>query len=382
MEAIRLGDANIFLKGIVEQRYYDPETGNIIGFDNVATDGAIETSVNLQEITGGDGNPVVGIIPDSTRMTGSYTSAAFSLETRKLITGGKLHYGGVAPVCETITVAQGQTTLTVSRNPVKHYAQPMGDTTAWCYVKPVGVANYMGTNYGVNMNTKVVNFTAVAGQTYEVFYWVQNASAEVLELPDMFNPEVVTIEQKYGVYSKQNNAVSNGSRIGYLYVIVPRASLTGNAGISANQTTNATTDGSWMALSPDQNYMTCEDCGSSTKTFAYYIFVPCGNDTISVDDLAVIGSGVSVVVGNTAQIPVKYVMPDGSLQQPVYTELTYAIGGTTATSDVPASNATATVNASGQVQGVAEGTTQVTITLNKADGKTLTAICNVTVTAQ
>ena len=100
MEAIRLGDANIFLKGIVEQRYYDPETGNIIGFDNVATDGAIETSVNLQEITGGDGNPVVGIIPDSTRMTGSYTSAAFSLETRKLITGGKLHYGGVAPVCE------------------------------------------------------------------------------------------------------------------------------------------------------------------------------------------------------------------------------------------------------------------------------------------
>jgi hypothetical protein len=369
MEAIRLGDANIFLKGIVEQRYYDPETGNIIGFDNVATDGAIETSVNLQEITGGDGNPVVGIIPDSTRMTGSYTSAAFSLETRKLITGGKLHYGGIAPVCETI-VASG-VELTVTGNPVKHYAQPMGDTTAWCYVKPVGAANYMGTNYGVDTSTKkVVNFTAVSGQSYEVFYWVQNASAEVLELPDMFNPEVVTIEQKYGVYSKQNNAVSNGSRIGYLYVIVPRASLTGNAGVSANQTTNATTDGSWMALSPDQNYMTCEDCGSSTKTFAYYIFVPCGNSTIAVENLAVVGGGVSVKEGGTAQIPVKYIMPDGSTVQPVYTDLTYSTG----------TQATATVNTSGQVTGVTAGTTQVTITLTKADGTALTAICNVVVT--
>lgn len=378
MDAIRLGDANTFLKGIVEQIYYDPTTGNIIGYDNVATDGAIETEVNLQEITGGFGNPVVGVIPDSTRMTGSYTSAAFSVHTRKLITGGNLHYGGVTPVCEVVTASS--TVLTVSKIPAKHYAQPVADEKAWCYVKPVGAAGYLGTNYGVDMTTKQVAYTAVAGQSYEVFYFVENSSAQVLELPDMFNPSVVTISQKYGVYAKQNSTVSHGTLQGYLYVVIPRAILNGSAGISANQTDAATTDGSWMALSPDQNSLVCEDCANSTKTFAYYIYVPCGGETAAVEELAVIGGGVSVKVGATAQIPVVYIMPDGSTQTPTYTTLTYAIGDTPASASAPSKDTKAQVDVNGQVKGIAAGNTEVEITLVKG-GITLTTYCNVIVTA-
>lgn len=372
MNAIRLGDPNIFLKGIVEQTYYDPTTGNIIGYDNVATDGAIETSVNLQEITGGFGNPVVGIIPDSTRMTGTYTSAAFSLHTRQLISGGNLHYGGISPVCETILA--DSTTLTVSKTPVKHYAQPASDTEAWCYIKPVGAANYYGTNYKLNMSTKqVVNFVATPATSYEVFYFVTDASAQVLELPDMFNPSVVTISQKYGVYAKQNSTVSHGTLQGYLYVIVPRAILNGNAGVGANQTENATTDNSWMALSPDQNMMQCADCGNSTKVFAYYVYVPCGGETAAVANLAVIGGGVSVVEsGSAKQIPVVYVMPDGSTQTPTYSQLTYTV--TTGATN-------ASVSSSGQVTGLQEGSAEVTITLT-VNETTLTTYCNVTVTAE
>lgn len=378
MDAIRLGDPNIFLKGIVEQIYYDPTTGHIIGYDNVATDGAIETNVNLQEITGGFGNPVVGVIPDSTRMTGTYTSAAFSLHTRQMITGGNLHYNAVSPVCETIT-ATG-TTLTVSKTPAKHYAQPLSDVKAWCYVKPVGAATYMGTNYGVDITTKQVNYTAVTGQSYEVFYFTENQSAQVLELPDMFNPSVVTISQKYGVYAKQNSTVSHGTLQGYLYVVVPRAILNGNAGVSANQTDAATTDGSWMALSPDQNMMVCDDCANASKTFAYYIYVPCGGETAAVADLAVIGGGVSVKVNETAQIPVVYVMPDGSTQTPTYTNLTYAIGSTAATVSTPSKDSKAQVDVNGQVKGLAAGTSEVTITLVKGE-QTFETYCNVTVTS-
>lgn len=379
MDAIRFGDPNIILKGIVEQIYYDPTTGNIIGYDNVGTEGAIETEVNLQEITGGFGNPVIGIIPDSTRMTGTYTSAAFSLHTRQMITGGNLHYGGVSPVCETIT-ATG-TTLKVSKTPAKHYAQPLSDEKAWCYVKPVGAANYMGTNYGVDLTTKQVDYTAVAGQNYEVFYFVQNSSAQVLELPDMFNPSVVTISQKYGVYAKQNSSVSHGTLQGYMYVVVPRAILNGSAGVSANQTDAATTDGSWMALSPDQNSLICEDCANSTKTFAYYIYVPCGGETAAVADLAVIGGGISVKVNETAQIPVVYVMPDGSTQTPTYTNLTYAIGSTSAAvENTPSKDTKAQVDVNGQVKGLATGATEVRITLVKGE-QTLETFCNVTVTA-
>lgn len=378
MDAIRLGDPNIFLKGIVEQIYYDPTTGHIIGYDNVATDGAIQTEVNLQSITAGFGNPVVGVIPDSTRMTGTYTSAAFSLHTRQMITGGNLHYNAVSPVCETIT-ATG-TTLTVSKTPAKHYAQPLSDVKAWCYVKPVGAANYMGTNYGVDITTKQVNYTAVTGQSYEVFYFTENQSAQVLELPDMFNPSVVTISQKYGVYAKQNSTVSHGTLQGYLYVVVPRAILNGNAGVSANQTDAATTDGSWMALSPDQNMMVCDDCANASKTFAYYIYVPCGGETAAVADLAVIGGGVSVKVNETAQIPVVYVMPDGSTQTPTYTNLTYAIGSTAATVSTPSKDSKAQVDVNGQVKGLAAGTSEVTITLVKGE-QTFETYCNVTVTS-
>ena len=370
MNAITLGAPNLFLKGIAEQSYYDPSTGNIVGYDNVASEAAITTSVNLQEVVGGLGNALVGIIPDTARLTGTYTSQAFSLETRKLITGGTLAYNAVAPICETIT-ASG-TELVVSKTPAKHYGQPASDTNCWCYVKPQGASTYPGTNYEINPTTKtVVNFAATASQTYEVYYFSVNASAQSLAIPDVFNPAYVTVSTKYAVYAKQNNAVTGGTLQGWLYVIVPIAILSGDAGVSANQTANATTDGSWMALSPDSSGLSCADCTMGGNPLAYYVYVPCGDAVQGVVALAVPGGGVTVAVGSTVQIPVKYVMPNDTLVQPTYTDLAY----------VSAATGTATVSDNGVISGVEAGSTTVTITLTKADGSTLTAPCAVTVTA-
>ena len=370
MDAITLGNKNYFLKGIAEQTFFDPTTGNIVGYDNVASDGAVASSVNLQEIAGGFGNPVVGVIPDTTRLTGTYTSQAFSLETRKLISGGKLSYGGVASVCESIT-ATG-TSLTVTKTPVKHYAQPVSDTLAWCYVKEKNADTYLGTNYGVDIATKTVQgFTAVPNTDYEVFYFTENASARVLELPEAFNPSVVAVQTKYGMYAKQNNSVSGGTFQGWLYVVVPLAILNGDAGLTANQTSNGTTSGNWMALTDDDTMMSCADCGATGNALAYYVFVPCAGATSAVENLAVIGGGISVAVGATAQIPVKYVMPDNTIQQPDYTDLAY----------VSSATGKATVATNGQVTGVAAGDAEITITLTRTGLPTLTTVCNVTVTA-
>ena len=368
MTAITLGTPNLFLKGIAEQTFYDPATGNIIGFDNVASEAAISTSVNLQEVVGGMGNALVGVFPDTVRLTGTYTSQAFSLETRRLITGGTLAYNAVAPICETIAAAD--TTLTVDKTPAKHYGQPAGDTNCWCYVKEQGAASYPGTNYEINPTTKqVVNFAAEAGHTYEVYYFAVNASAQSLAIPDVFNPANVTVSTKYGVYAKQNNAVTGGTLQGWLYVVVPVAILSGDAGISANQTTNATTDGSWMALSPDSVGLTCNDCAMSGNPLAYYVYVPCGDAAAEVEALAIPGGGVTVAQGSTVQIPVKYVMPNDTLVQPTYTDLT----------DVSAATGTASVTDNGVVSGVAVGSTTITVTLTKGDNTTLTAPCAVTV---
>lgn len=368
MQAITLGNPNLFVKGMVEAIVTDPTTGNIIGYDNVSSESAVSSSVNMGEITGGFGNPLLINIPDTTRITGTLTSQAFSLQQRALTSGGTLSYNGTASVCETITATA--TTITVTKQPVKAYGQPASDSYCWCYVRQHGSATYVGTNYGVDPDTRNVDgFTAVIGQQYDVFYFTSMASAQVLALPASFNPSVATIRLKYGVYAKQNNSVSNGTLQGYLYFVVPRAQFTGDAGIGANQTTNSTTAYDWTAVMPDSNMMECADCGDNDSDYAYYIYVPCGGDDVSVVGLAVIGGGLALSNGTTKQIPIVYVMDDGTTVTPEYSNMSYQ-------SSAPG---VASVSESGQVTGEGTGSAIITATLLKSDGNSLTATANVTV---
>lgn len=304
MNAITMGNPNLFVKGMVEVIVTDPETGNIIGYDNVASESAVNTSVNMGEITGGFGNPLLINIPDTTRISGSLTSQAFSLQQRALMTGGSVTQTGVVSYCETIT-ATG-TTLTVTKNPVKAYGQNESDTNGWCYVREHGAATYPGTNYEIDLTTKnVVNFTATSGTQYDVFYFVDLLGSQVLALQSSFNPAVATIRLKYGVYSKTNNSVSHGTLVGYLYFVVPRAQFTGDAGIGANQTSNSTTSYDWVALMPDNNMMDCSNCGANSQDYAYYIYAPCGDQSGNVKSFITLGP-VFVEQGQTVDLR-KYV---------------------------------------------------------------------------
>lgn len=371
MTAFNFGNPNLFVKGQVEQIMRDPATGNIIAYDNLSSDGAVNYTFNAQEIAAGFGNGLAAIIPDTTRLTGTYTSQGFSLVHRALVTGGTLSYNAVVPVCESVTVSSG-TALTVTGTPSKEYGQPASDTNVWCTVRESGVAQYSGTNYGIDPDTKtVVGFSAVAGKTYEVFYFSENASAQALAIPAAGAPAVVHLTQKYGIYAKQNNSVTQSTLWGYLYLVVPKATLNGDAGIDGNQTTNTTTQFGWSAITDDSlPGMVCNDCAAPISNMAYYVIVPCAGSTSQVQALVVVGGAVTVGTSETAQIPVKYLMPDGSTVQPVYTDLSYE-------SD---NNSTATVNENGQVTGGSSpGETEITITLTRSGLSTLTTYCNVTV---
>lgn len=325
MNAITLGNPNLFVKGIVEAVITDPATGNIIGYDNVASESAITSTVNMGEITGGLGNPLVMNIPDTTRITGSLTSQAFSLEQRALASGGNISYNAIVPVCETITATAA--TLTVTQTPVKAYGQSASDTYGWCYVRPHGQQTYEGTNYGVDLTTKAVqNFVAVANSQYDVYYFVNMASAKVLPLSTSFNPTVASVRLKYAVYAKQNNSVSNGTLQGYLYFVVPYAQFTGDVGVNANQTTNGTTNYDWTAIAPDNGIMSCVDCGDGGSNLAYYVYVPCGDALQDVQALVVVGGQYSTTELDASvsfRVPVRYYMPNGETVQPRYTDLFY-----------------------------------------------------------
>lgn len=367
--SIRFGDPNLFVKGVAEQIYMDPLTGNIVGYDRTSADSAVTMSVTLSEVTGGMGNKLLGVLPDTTRVTGSYTSAAFSLETRRLITGGALAYDAICPVCETITAES--TTLTVTKTPVPSYEQDPDAYECWCHVSEKDGGPQKGANYGIDRSTKeVLYFLAEAGKTYEVTYYVHNTSAYGMTVPNFWNPVVMTVQTRYGVYGKQGKNEKQGILKGWLYFIVPRAILTANAGFEASQTATGGTDGSWLALSNRQENMPYCRCDTGVTPIAYYVYVPCGDETVKVQSLVITGGGLMVQAGKEARLPLKMVMADDTLLQPDFSRLNYS------SSD----DSVATVDGEGMVFGESAGEAIVVAYLTKADGNVLFTSCHVAVT--
>lgn len=377
----RLGSPNLFVKGMAEAIVTDVTTGDIIGYDNVASESSVTTEVNMGEITGGVGNPLLISIPDTTRITGTLTSQAFSLHQRALTVGGEISNDGIVQRC-IANVAPVDGTLyipTTAATPVKSYGQKTSDTYGLCYVREHNATEYIGTNYGVALSAGangyevgVENtFTPDASKTYDIMYFASIANAQVLPLSTQFAPSVATITLKYCVYAQQNGGNKNGTLQGYLYFVVPRAQFTGDAGISASQTDNATTAYSWTALMPDSNVIDCADCAASDTNYAYYVYVPCGNATQDIEALIVVGGEVSVDAGGTGvQIPVLYLMKNGKTATPNYSELTFVVTQGTGIS----------VSTTGTVTGTSAGTGEISITLKaNTDIKTY---CNVTVTGE
>lgn len=373
MDAIRLGDPNKFVQGMADITLRDPDTGNIIGYDKILADGSVETSQNDNVITA-EKEAVVTVIHSGARLSGSVTSQAFSLSQRANAIGSKVEMGAASPVCKHITADSATLKIpTAGITLAKGLGQKESDKHGLCYVREHGASTYMGVNYGIDLATGEVGvvtpFIAEVGKEYDVFFFIYNASAQMVEIGSSFDSKVATVEIKYTVYANSNNKVSNSTVAGYLYLIVPLAKFTGGAGLAGNQTSNATTDYSWQALADVDNMPSCEGCGAKGSPYGYYLYVPCGATTEAVDGLAVVGGGFTMKAGSSGYIPVKYVV-NGQLVQPTYSALVYE----------PTQSGVVTV-AEGKVTAVAEGTTDIVITLTKADGNTVKTVCKVVVTA-
>ena len=317
MGTFLFGSPDYFVKGMAEQVITDPTTGNIVGYDRVPSEAATTTSFNLGAIEGGLHNALILNIPDTSRVSGTATSQAFSLEQRANIFGNDVQSAAVTPSVATIT-ATGST-LTVPSNPEKAPGQPAADTYGWCYVREKGASTWLGTNYRVDLATgAVVDFTATSGKIYEVQYWVNNASAKILPIPATMMPKVLSLTQKFCVYTKGvNGSVSTGTLAGYLFHILPRVQFTGNGGISGNQTANSTTDYSWSALLPDESELPMANsvsCSETIGNYGYFIYCPCDPfSRIKYWDVLG-GDALTFVIGaKSVKVPVVYILDDGTV---------------------------------------------------------------------
>lgn len=345
-----------FSKGVYEFNAYSLATRDLLYHDSKLTDANIASSINMGEITAGIGNATQIMIFDSGKFNVTLTAADIDLRQYKLQTGGNLGYNGKVMTCELIKATS--TTLTLGTTPVA----PYGTTSVIAYV------NGDGTAYTVDPDTKQVEgFTATVDETYSVRYYIEKANAEVLNVNALFTPDIVSAELKMPIYEAPNAGSANmGTLCGYLWVIIPRYQFNGEASITASQTDNVKPSLSGQAIAADDAAVT--DCSASALSSLIYLVYEPVSTTEGIENLAIIGGGVSVAENASATVPVKFVMADGALAQPDMTDLAFTSSAT----------GTATVSAAGVVTGVAAGDCDVTVAYSELG---LTAICPVTVTS-
>lgn len=371
---VNFTDKKYYVKGTCQAVLMDPCTGDVIYSSNKFQTGNITTSITTGEVRGGMGNGIATILPSDTALNVEFTAADFSMAAKAAQLGATLSYN--APVMDCIVVESGVgATLTLPES-IGTPVAPLGYASPICYVQKVGgpapVAS-TGTAYPINPTTRAISgFQARANSEYKVFYFVNKVEAQVATISSLFNPSTLYFMAQLPVFSNDSCASDNsGSRVGWLYITVPRLKLGANGGVVGDQTTPDTTSVSGMAVAYDEDVVsaTCSDCNAGT--LAYYVLVP-DDAAGSVAGLAVVGGSMTVPVNGTRHIPVKIVMANGQLVDPTdnVTGFTYVANG------APTGT---TVNTSGNVSaGSTAGDFEVNITYAYA-GNTYSTVVNVSV---
>lgn len=361
---IQLNNKYLYAKGTCNVVVSDPSTGNIDYQSNKVQTSQLTTSVNMNEVRAGLGNAIAIQLPSDSAVNLELTAADFSMKAFAMQLGSSVTYNAATPVCEVITASSTTLSVSSSVSPVA----PQGFNKAICYVND-GTSD-ASTAYEINNSKQIVGFTATPSNKYRVYYWVKNASAQQVTAYSVFAPAVKHVTIQIAIYSNQNaSSASQSSLAGWLYCIIPRMQFSAKADTDGSQTSNVVTplSGTALAYDPDSSEAICSDCGLSE--LAYWVYVPNGSALQSVQSLAVIGGGLNMVAGDTAQIPVRFLMDDGSLVVPDYSLMTYT----------PASSSVATVSGTGLVSAAGAGSTTIAVVLTADNTKT--ASVPVTVTA-
>lgn len=371
---ISFNNKKYYVKGTCQAQLADPCTGTIVYTSNKFQTGNITTSVTMGEIRAGLGNAVAAILPSDSALNVEFNAADFSLYVKAAQLGAPFSYGAPEPVCEVITASGSVVTVDTTHGaPVA----PLGFSSPICYVQTVGTESRLtaetGAPYAIGSNGTITDLHASTGVQYKVWYFRNSVTAQKVSISSIFDPKVLHFTAQMPVFSNDACTQSTeGTRVGWLYVIVPRLKLGANGGVVGDQTTPDTTSVSGQAVAFDDAIVsaTCSDC--NTATLAYYIFVP-DNGAENIVGLAVVGGLVSVPSEETKQIPVRFVMENGQLVIPA----DYGDGFTYTASGAPSGTSVSTTGI--VTAGGTAGDFEVAVSYDN-DGTTLTTPVNVSVT--
>ena len=313
----------LYLKGTAQATFFNVVDDSIIYSSNLLQSNQIQTSINLGAIQGGLGNATLINLPDTPNFSFNMTAADFSLEAQGLQVGALPTYNAIVPIKESVTCgADGK--LTVTGNPIA----PVGTSTG----EVIGIVN--GTTYAFDDNKAITLTEYTEGANYCVTYFAQKLAAKQIAVNTYFAPMIVRALIELPVFSTTTGDVASGSRVGSLYITVPRLQLNGDVNIDASQTTASTTVLNATALSFDElQASTGNACSANEPKLAYMsldLFEDNGYE--HVVSLVVLNGGISGETSDTVSNPVLLLMDNGETQEiPDYTQFTFTPGSNVGT---------------------------------------------------
>ena len=365
-----------FSKGVVYFEAFDPATDDLVGFSKYVTDFSPSGSMNDGAVEGGPGNMLIINIPDTTRLAFTAKTADSALNNMALTIGQSLTGNGVVETSKPVIASGSTLTITGAVAPLG------GQNGAVAYVigstgndKDTVAAN-SGKAYKVGTDGTIQGFTAVAGNTYCVKYFVQNSSALQLSVPALFQPKVVRVHFAVNIYAKSGSGDAKSSSLYKIrHYYIPYYFFTGALSDTINQTTPGSVDLSGNCLTADE--VGTDVCASNAMPNYCYIvdeFVS-GTSTGAVEGIYFVGAGagVSVANGETITLVAKYDVAGSLTNISDMSEVTFATAaGATAKFNDPHSPV---------LSGVAAGNTTATVTVtNSVTKATYTDTIPVTVT--
>lgn len=337
-------------------------TRDIILIDNDLSESSISISGTTDDILGRAGS-VIAQLTHSTKFGLTMASPLWDINYLKLQCGGAITAGSDLLSDETVLITEANK-ITVTEDPKEFEGEIIG----W-YKRPMeDNKNYKLINF--TEGTRDANVVGVAvGETVCVKYLKRNASAKEFKVKTNAIPDIIHATLVFDIFQAGTTAEqkSGSSKIGELQIEIPRFRLDGNTELALTNTGSASMSLSGTALAYSDSVSCDADNLYSIIKEVYF-----GEDEFSnVVGIGVKGGDIDLAPTEKEKLQIFKFYSDGTVPSLIEdnTTLTF-VSGTTAT---------ATIANDGTITAVADGTSDIDITVTSKPE--LSTIAKVTVTA-
>lgn len=332
--------------------------GNLISTSKTLINNSITIETSAEDIRGGMGNQLFGKYFHDSTLNMELEDAMFRFEWLVYALGANISYGNDIIFTETKDIpSDGQVTLSKT-------AVPFGSATAKAWMFAPGETVFVTVD--VTTGTSITAPEQFRGKKACIRYAYNNPAAKTLKVSSNIIPSEVTLVARAQLFAGSLQESSQRSRVGFVDIIIPRFLFNGAVNLNLTSAGVATTPISGSALA-----VLSEGCEDTDGYYAELVeILDNSNWYDDVVSLVVPGGAVELAAAATKTVDVNaYKAAGGYVRQPnsVYTFSTLDA-------------ATATVDATGKITGVAAGTTAIEFSITGVDTSPIGS-CVVKVTA-